>query len=201
MNHNQTLCASVQAKIYEQIERTEHLSALLPQGQADWVPPISGAWSLGILLGHLLDCLAGFCAVLYAAAPTLLASLIALRSLAVNHHCSPAEAASRIAAYRAGLDEGFAAILDSDLSGQLPTLFVKTGELLLTLLRGLRRSREFTRVCLGEFTRQPAFGGDDNAFPTIGLRLHAQRSQVVTLIKHKVAILGERRGRVAIWST
>jgi DinB superfamily len=136
MNHNQTLCASVQAKIFEQIERTEHLISLVPEGHADWVPSISGAWPLGILLGHLLDCLAGFCAVLFAAVPEQLASLTPLRDLPVNHDCSPAEAASRIADYRAGLDEGFAVIRDSDLSVQVPTIFVKNGELLLTLLLG-----------------------------------------------------------------
>src|SRR6266702_1947061 len=102
MNHNQTLCASVQAKIYEQIERTEHLISLSPEGSADWVPEIPGAWPLGTLLGHLLDCLAGFCAALYAAAPAHLASLTLLRDLPVNHDCSAAEARSRIAAYRAG---------------------------------------------------------------------------------------------------
>jgi hypothetical protein len=93
MNHNQTLCASVQAKIYEQIERTEHLISLVPEGRADWVP-------------------------------------------SVNHDCAPAEAVSRIAAYHAGLDEGFAVIRDSDLSVQVPTVFVKNGEHLLTLLLG-----------------------------------------------------------------
>ncbi len=57
----------MQAKIHEQIERTEHLIRRLPENCTDWVPAISGAWSVGFLLGHLLDCLAGFCAVLYAA--------------------------------------------------------------------------------------------------------------------------------------
>src|SRR5215472_6987366 len=115
MNANRTLCASVQAKIYEQIERTEHLVSLLPEGRGDWVPPISGAWPVSILLGHLLDCLAGFCAALHAAAPQQLASLTSLRDLPVNHDCSPVEAISRVAAYRGGLESGFAALRDSDL--------------------------------------------------------------------------------------
>jgi DinB superfamily len=136
MNDKRTLCASVQAKIYEQIERTEHLISFLPEGRADWVPPISGAWPVSILLGHLLDCLAGFCAVLYAAAPQQLAGLTSLRDLPVNHDCSPAEAVSRIAAYRGGLEAGFAALRDSDLGVQVPTVFVKDGEPLLMLLLG-----------------------------------------------------------------
>jgi DinB superfamily len=136
MEHSKTLCASVQAKIYEQIERTGHLIGMLPDDRIDWRPPIPGAWPVGILLGHLLDCLSGFCAVLYAAAPQQLADLVALKGLPVNHTCSPLEALSRIAAYRSGLDEGFAAIEDSNLAVQIPTVFVKNGEPLLTLLLG-----------------------------------------------------------------
>ena len=136
MNENRTLCASVQAKIYEQIERTEHLIRLLPEGRADWAPPISDAWPVSILLGHLLDCLAGFCAVLYAAAPQQLAGLTSLRDLPVNHDCSPTEAVSQIAAYRNGLETGFAVLRDSDLGVRVPTVFVKDGEPLLTLLLG-----------------------------------------------------------------
>ena len=136
MKHNQFLCASLQAKIHEQIERTEHLISLVPEGRTDWAPAIPGAWPVGILVGHLLDCLAGFCAVLYAVAPEQLVGLLDLRELPVNHYCLPSEAASRIAAYRAGIDEGFAVIGDSDLKAQIPTVFVKNGELLMTLLLG-----------------------------------------------------------------
>jgi hypothetical protein len=140
LNGNRTLCASIQAKIDEQIERTEHLIGLLPEGRADWTPPISGAWPVSILLGHLLDCLAGFCAVLYAVAPAVepkaLAGLASLRDLPVNHDCLPAEAISRIAAYRGALEAGFRALQDSDLGVQVPTVFVKNGEPLLTLLLG-----------------------------------------------------------------
>jgi hypothetical protein len=132
----QPLCDALRAKIHEQIERTEHLIGLLPEGSTDWVPPISSAWPVGMLLGHLLDCLAGFCAVLYAVAPERLGHLTALRDLPVNHVFSPVEAAGRIPAYRAALDEGFAAIEDADLAVRVPTVFVKKGETLLTLLLG-----------------------------------------------------------------
>ncbi len=136
MDPNNPLCASLQAKIHEQIDRMEHLIRAVPEGRTDWTPPISGAWPLGILLGHLLDCLAGFCAALYAAAPDRLASLTALQQLPVNHNCLPGEAASRIAAYRTGIDHGFIAIRDSNLEARIPTVFVKNGETLLTLLLG-----------------------------------------------------------------
>src|SRR5712671_3896867 len=127
MNHQQPLCAAMQAKIHEQIERTEHLIRRLPENCTDWVPAISGAWSVGFLLGHLLDCLAGFCAVLYAVAPERLGGLVTLRDLPVNHACMPAEAAGRIPAYLAALDEGFATIRDADLALRVSTVFVKNG--------------------------------------------------------------------------
>lgn len=136
MDHQQPLCAAVQAKILEQVERTQHLIDLLPPGRADWAPAIPDAMSVGHLLGHLLDCLAGFCAVLYAVSPDRLAHLAALRHLRVNHDCPPAEASSRIAQYRAAIEEGFAVIQDSDLPIPVPTVFVIRGELLITLLLG-----------------------------------------------------------------
>src|ERR1035437_3398000 len=58
----------------------------------------------------------------------------------------------------------------------------------------LRHSREMTRVCSRNLTQRPAFGGDDNAFPTCGLRIKVRRFWWVTLSEHKWVILGERRG-------
>ena len=136
MRPGQPLRASIQAKLHEQLERTEHLIRLLPEGRTDWTPAIPGAWPVGLLLGHLLDCLSGFCAVLFAASPDRPASLNALRELPVNHDCSPGEAVGRIATYRAGIDTGFDVMRDSDLSIPVPTVFVKDGEPLLTLLLG-----------------------------------------------------------------
>src|ERR1035437_9925020 len=51
-----------------------------------------------------------------------------------------------------------------------------------------------TRVCSRNLTQRPAFGGDDNAFPTCGLRIKVRRFWWVTLSEHKWVILGERRG-------
>ena len=78
-----SLCAAVLDKIDEQIERTDHLAALLPQIAVDWTPAIPGAFPAGVLLGHLLECLAGFCAVLYAVRPGQLSHFQDLRG--VNH--------------------------------------------------------------------------------------------------------------------
>ena len=136
MDQEQPLCASIRAKIHEQIERTDHLIRLLPENGVDWTPAIPGAWPAGMVLGHLLDCLAGFCAVLGAVKPDRLAHFGELRKLPVNHACSPDEAVGRIAIYRAHIDEGLAMLEDADLRRQVPTVFVEPGETLLTLLLG-----------------------------------------------------------------
>ena len=136
MDHRQALCASLLAKIHEQMERAGHLVDLVPVDRTDWAPAIPGAWPAGVLLGHILDCLSGFCAVLSAAETERLAHFAGLRELPVNHRCSPGEAAARIALYRAYIDEGFGWLEDADLGRLIPTVFVKQGETLLTLLLG-----------------------------------------------------------------
>jgi hypothetical protein len=133
---DQVICAALQSKIDEQIERTDHLIAVLPEDGLDWVPPIPGAWSAGVLLGHLLECLAGFCAVFYGVDPDRLAHFRLLRDLPVNQHCGQAAARERIKIYRARIDEGFALLRDTDLGRRLPTVFAIDGEPILTLLLG-----------------------------------------------------------------
>ena len=129
-----TLTAAIHAKISEQIERTQHLITLIPGHSGGWTPQIPGAWPADMLLGHLLDCLAGFRAALHAASPA--DSLAALRDLPVNQACSTAEAIARIEIYKDALDHAFAQITDEQLSFRVPTVFTKNGELLLTLLLG-----------------------------------------------------------------
>jgi hypothetical protein len=136
MPSDQPLCASLLRKIEEQIERTEHLAAMAPNDRLDWKPPAITAWTLGALLGHLLDCMAGMCAALAAANPAHLAHFAELRSLPVNHPCSPPEAIERIALYCTRIHEGFALLRDPDLARSIPTIFVPEGETLLTLLLG-----------------------------------------------------------------
>jgi DinB family protein len=135
-NRVQPLCAAILAKIHEQVERTDHLVRLFPPDKLDWTPATPGAWTAGILLGHLLECFAGFCAVLNAAEPGRLAHLNELRALPVNRRCSPEEAAARIAIYGAHIDRGFALLHDADLGRLVSTVFVTQGEPLLTLLLG-----------------------------------------------------------------
>jgi hypothetical protein len=122
------LRADLYAKIEEQIERTLHLIGLLP--------PTSVTPSTGALLGHLPDCLAGFCAVLHRAHPDRLEHFAALRDLPVNQVCTPEEASDRIGIFRRHIGEGFAVLTAADLSRKLPTVFVPEGESVMTLLLG-----------------------------------------------------------------
>ena len=128
---------SLVAKIREQIERTEHLLSLVPHDRLSWRPPAPApTLSLEDLIGHLLDCTSGFCAVLLAVEPVRLAHFAALRDLPVNGPSNPAEASARLSVYRAHIDEGFAALTDEQLSRRIPTVFVAEGETMLTLLLG-----------------------------------------------------------------
>lgn len=91
---------------------------------------------LGDLLGHLLDCMAGFCALLFSLNPEKLGHFERLRRLEVNHFCAPKEALARMREYMSHIAEGFAILDDSDLRKGLPTVFVAEGEPVLTLLLG-----------------------------------------------------------------
>jgi len=123
----QGLCGAVLGKIDEQTERTEHLIRRIPDERAGEVAQ---------LLGHLLECHAGLCAVLAAAAPERLSHFAALRELPVNHACGTAEAIERLELYRQRMVEGFAAITDEDLARRIATVFVPGGETVMTLLLG-----------------------------------------------------------------
>ncbi|MEO8051614.1 MAG: DinB family protein [Acidobacteriota bacterium] len=129
------LCAALLDKIGEQIERTNHLIGLVPEGRSDWRPPREG-WTLDELIGHLLDCTSGFCAVLAAVEPQRLAHFKKLREWPANREHSQQEAVAQLALYQDHIEEGFALLSDSDLARRVPTLFVAQGETVLTLLLG-----------------------------------------------------------------
>jgi len=119
------VCSALLDKILEQIERTNHLIGLIPESQFEWTPA-PGAWNTAELCAHLVECMAGFCAVLVAVEPERLAHFARLRG-----HPSPG-----IPSYRAHIEEGFALLKDPDLTRRIPTVFVAKGEPLLTLLLG-----------------------------------------------------------------
>jgi hypothetical protein len=132
----QPLCSALLGKIHEQIERADHLMSLLPGVRPEWTPAIPGARPLGWLLAHMQDCLAGFCAVLYAARPEDLAHFSKLRDQGIPASCGIAEARARMAVYRDRIDEGFGVLADEDLRRRLATVFVLEGEMVMTLLLG-----------------------------------------------------------------
>ncbi len=135
MNSTNPLLTAVVNKLLEQLERTQHLLALIPADKLDWRPR-ENSYSLSELLGHLLECVAGFCAVLYALRRDELAHFKNLRALPVNHRCNSDEARDRLRDYQVYLEAGFALLSDKDLARQIPTVFVPEGESGLTLLLG-----------------------------------------------------------------
>lgn len=130
------LVLALQKKFHQNVERTQHLISLIPEGKLQWHPEGSEDQyaDIGHLLGHLLCCMGGFCAVMHRAFPEALKHIADLRSLEVNHFCKPEEALERIRLYASHIDQGFHLSNDTDLERILPTIFVPEGEPMLTLL-------------------------------------------------------------------
>ena len=122
-------------KLEEQVDRAEHLLALIPENKLDW-QPLPNSLRVCEVLGHLLECLAGFCATLYALNPDSLAHFARLRDLPVNHCCGVEEARERISDYATSIREGFALLSNDDLVRRVPTVFVPEGEAVITILLG-----------------------------------------------------------------
>ncbi len=140
MDKQHELAGLLLAKLREQVERTEHLLELIPANRLDWRPELpanaSEARPLSTLLGHLLDCLAGFCATLHALDSQRLAHFARLRELPVNHDCGVEEARARIRQYVEHIEQGFALLTDADLARRIPTVFAPGGEAAFTILLG-----------------------------------------------------------------
>jgi hypothetical protein len=135
MSASKALTSLFLSKLEDQIERAQHLIKLIPAEKLEWRPHPD---SLRVcdLLGHLLECLAGFCATLYALNSDRLAHFADLRELPVNHCCGIEEASERVRGYEMHIKHGFALVSDADLSRRVPTVFVPEGEALITLLLG-----------------------------------------------------------------
>ncbi|MEK6407213.1 MAG: hypothetical protein AABN34_09645 [Acidobacteriota bacterium] len=135
MDEADTLASLLLLKLEEQIERAEHLIALIPGDKLEWKPQ---AESLRVcdLLGHLLECLAGFCATLYAVDSERLSHFDRLRDLPVNHCCGVDEARQRARDYAIHIKQGFALLSDDDLTRRVATVFVPEGEAVITVLLG-----------------------------------------------------------------
>lgn len=134
------IAGSLRDKIQETIERTEHLVSMAPPEMLKWYPEAAGSQAvpidLGHLLGHLLSCVAGFCAALHAAFPSALREMEELRGLAVDHSCGPEEARGRIESYARHIAKGLALCDEEALGRKIRTVFVPEGETLLTILLG-----------------------------------------------------------------
>jgi hypothetical protein len=129
------------SKLDEQIELLKGIIRRLPDGKTLWTPELPPASfpqpkCLGGVLGHLLQCLAGFVAVLFAAHPERLGHLLELKQRPVNHICEQYEALARIEEYQRAIRAGFLLLEESDLARTIPTVFVPEGEAVLTLLLG-----------------------------------------------------------------
>jgi hypothetical protein len=123
------------SKLEEQVDRAVHLLDLVPPDRLEW-QPIANTLRLCEVLGHLLECLAGVCATLYALNPGRLDHFVRLRELPVNHCCKIDEARQRMTHYLGHIKEGFALVNDDDLRRNIPTVFVTRGEAVITILLG-----------------------------------------------------------------
>jgi hypothetical protein len=129
------LAGALLSKLEEQIEAADHLITLIPPDEWEY-KPLPDSLRVCDLLGHLLECLAGFCASLYAVNPDRLAHFARLRELKVNHCCEIEEARDRIRDYASQIREGFGLLRDDDLGRRIQTVFVPEGEALMTVLLG-----------------------------------------------------------------
>jgi hypothetical protein len=130
------LCDSLLLKIEEQIERSAHLADLLPDDARHLPLGEFDNWTAGNLLGHLLACMAGFCAALYAADKERLAHFPRLRELPVIPSMVPREFRAGAEIFSAHIAEAFALLDDAALGQMIPTVFVPSGQTLMTLLLG-----------------------------------------------------------------
>lgn len=129
------LPALILDKLREQVERTLHLLDLVPPDKIEW-RPAENTLRIGELLGHMLECLAGFCAVLYALNRDELAHFVRLREQPVNHLCGIDEARRRIKEYQLHVEQGFGLLIDLDLGRNVPTVFTPDGEPVMTVMLG-----------------------------------------------------------------
>lgn len=135
MSESNALASVLLSKLEEQIELADHLITLIPPEELEY-KPLPDSFRMCDLLGHLLECLAGFCAALYAVSPDRLAHFARLRELKVNHCCGIEEARDRVRDYASHITEGFSLLRDDDLTRRIQTVFVPEGEVLMTVLLG-----------------------------------------------------------------
>lgn len=135
MGESNALSSALLSKLEEQIELADHLITLVPPDKLEW-KPLPDSFRVCDLLGHLLECLAGFCASLYAVNPDRLVHFARLRELKVNHCCGIEEARDRMRDYASHIREGFGLLRDDDFGRNVQTVFVPEGQALASVLLG-----------------------------------------------------------------
>ena len=122
-------------KVLEQTSLLDKLIERVEPYSSNWQPG-PGEFSTAQLLEHLLESVAGFCAVLYAANPDTLNHFKSLREFLTIENARPDQVRVRLRALEDHIKEGFDSLNDSDLGRRIVTVFVPEGEPLLTLLLG-----------------------------------------------------------------
>jgi hypothetical protein len=135
MSESHAIASLLLSKLEEQIERAQHLITAIPSDKLEW-KPTPDSLRVCDLLGHLLECLAGFCAALYVVNGNRLAHFAMLRELPVNHCCGVEEARGRVGDYAVHIKQGFALLSDDDLTRRFPTVFAPDGDPLIGILLG-----------------------------------------------------------------
>jgi uncharacterized damage-inducible protein DinB len=112
--------------------------ARLPPDALAWRPGLpDGArsiWNTGEVISHLAECTAGFLAVLLRLRPEAMADVAKYRDMPLPQGVEPVR--KRLALYREEIAKGLALLTAGDLAEVVPTVFVKEGEPVLTLLLG-----------------------------------------------------------------
>ena len=125
-------------KIREQVKTTEDLISRIPPARMNWRPAMpdkaGSVFQADELLGHLLECVAGFCAVLQKVHPDELAHFEKLRPRRRNHRCGMQEAVAELKVYFDHIEEGFETLTGDDLERIVSTVFVPEGQAVLTIL-------------------------------------------------------------------
>ena len=137
-NRTRVFTSVLARSVDNSLKKTVHLVSLIDSSQLSYQPSVPAERaplvSMGCLLGHLLDCMAGFCAAFYAAFPAKLDSLRKLRDEPVNHFCQPREALERMRVFRREIARGFRICSDKQLKRKLKTVFQDDGVPLATIL-------------------------------------------------------------------
>src|SRR5258708_10019837 len=133
----QALTRTIANRITEVIETTDQLISLVPKDAIGWRPPIAGIedsfMTMGELLYHLVDCVAGCCATVCAATPALSNQLGAdlIRS---TDGGIVSGLRSQIRSYLQCVDQGLKALSDDKLNCRIKTYFHPEGETIAAVL-------------------------------------------------------------------